>query len=166
MQVSKFKILHLSKENLKFSAAHFLIFDEHRAERLHGHNYRVVVEVKVPWESFVEVGYGIDFSVLKQKVKAQLDEWDEHVLLPAKHKDFRISTQGESLDVRFRERHYVFPRAEVVLLPIVNTSVELLSELLAESFGESFKDLGILGVQVQVEETLGQSAKSFWGDFK
>lgn len=165
MQVSKFKILHLSKENLKFSAAHFLIFDETRAERLHGHNYRVVAEFKIPWESSHSQGYGVDFGILKKMLKEQIDLWDEHVLLPAKHKDINIKIEGESLDLKFRERHYVFPANEVVLLPINNVSVELLSDLLAQELWNSMQLLGISALQIQVEETLGQSAKSFIGDW-
>ena len=38
--------IHLHKENFKFSAAHFLIFPDGSAERLHGHNYRVFVEIE------------------------------------------------------------------------------------------------------------------------
>ena len=38
--------IEVDKEYLKFSAAHFLIFPDGSAERLHGHNYRVYVEVE------------------------------------------------------------------------------------------------------------------------
>lgn len=165
MQGSKFKYLNLSKENMKFSAAHFLIFDDHNAERLHGHNYRVVVDFKMPWNEQSEYGYGVDFGVLKKIIKAKLDEWDEHVLLPVKNKDIKVQVHGDSLDLRFRERHYVFPKNEVVQLPVVNTSVELLSELLCEEFWKVMQSLGIIGLQVQVEETLGQSARSSIGEY-
>jgi 6-pyruvoyltetrahydropterin/6-carboxytetrahydropterin synthase len=165
MQGSKFKYLNLSKENMKFSAAHFLIFDDTKAERLHGHNYRVKVDFKILWNDQSEYGYGVDFSVLKKLIKGILDQWDEHILLPAKHKDMKVKIEGDSLDLRFRERHYVFPKNEVVLLPVVNTSVELLSELLCQEFWAATQGLDILGLEVQVEETLGQSARSHIGDW-
>ncbi len=165
MQASNFKILHLSKENLKFSAAHFLIFDDKRAERLHGHNYRVVAEFKIPWDSSNTQGYGVDFAVLKKLMKDQLDLWDEHVLLPEKHKEIIVKIEGSSLDLRFRERHYVFPANEVVLLPINNVSVELLSELLTSELWKNIQPLGVSGLQIQVEETLGQSATSIIGEW-
>ena len=38
--------IEVDKEYLKFSAAHFLIFPDGSAERLHGHNYRVYVSVE------------------------------------------------------------------------------------------------------------------------
>ncbi|MEY4616322.1 MAG: hypothetical protein RJB66_1282 [Pseudomonadota bacterium] len=163
MQGSKFKYLNLSKENMKFSSAHFLIFDDHKAERLHGHNYRVVVDFKIEWDEDSEYGYAVDFSILKNIIKAQLDQWDEHVLLPAKHKDIKVAVRGDSLELNFRDRFYVFPKNEVMLLPIVNTSVELLSELLCKELWASLQSLGIAGMQVQVEETLGQSGRSAIG---
>ena len=39
--------IRVEKENLKFSSAHFLIFEDGTAERLHGHNYRVAVELSL-----------------------------------------------------------------------------------------------------------------------
>lgn len=164
MQELNHKILRLTKENLKFSSAHFLIFDENRAERLHGHNYRVQVAVKIRWSDFASQGYGVDFGVLKKIIKDQVDLWDERVLLPSLRSDMKFQAQGKSLDLKFRDRHYVFPSDEVVLLPILNTSVELLSGLLCDIFWKSMSPLGVLGLNVLVEETLGQSAESAVGE--
>ena len=36
----------IDKDYLKFSAAHFLIFPDGSAERLHGHNYKVYVTIE------------------------------------------------------------------------------------------------------------------------
>ena len=37
--------IRLAKENMKFSAAHFTIFSASERERLHGHNFRVEVDI-------------------------------------------------------------------------------------------------------------------------
>ncbi len=154
--------LHLAKQNFKFSSGHFLIFDDQNAEKLHGHNYRVRVDVRASsGADFSKSGYLVDFRKLKDVIKAQLDQWDEHVLLPAKQKDMKIESRGSNYDVNFRERFYSFPQNEVVLLPVTNTSVEQLSRLLAESFYQSFKKYQIEAVGVWVEETPGQGA-SCW----
>ncbi|MEZ0392685.1 MAG: 6-pyruvoyl tetrahydropterin synthase family protein [Pseudobdellovibrionaceae bacterium] len=153
--------LHLYKQNFKFSSAHFLIFDEKNAEKLHGHNYQVSVEIQVPPESGTEKkGFFIDFNVFKKFIKSRLDLWDEHVLLPAKHADMKITSKSPSLEVRFRDRFYVFPENEVHLLPVTNTSVEQLSRLLAQDFFHEFKQYGVLEIKVQVEETRGQAAST------
>ena len=151
--------LHLFKQNFKFSSAHFLIFDDNNAEKLHGHNYQVTVDIDVPNAAdSSEKGYFVDFNVFKKFIKANLDQWDEHVLLPKLHKDMKVSEKGESLEVNFRERFYVFPKNEVHLLPVINTSVEQLAKLLAEKFVTEFKKHGVQKLTVDVEETQGQSA--------
>jgi 6-pyruvoyltetrahydropterin/6-carboxytetrahydropterin synthase len=163
MQEASYKILHLSKENFKFSVAHFLIFDEKTAERLHGHNYQVKVDLKIDWQKFAEQGYGVDFGALKTIIKGCLDALDEHVVLPANNKEIKVKTEGSSLELRFRERRYVFPADEVILLPLVNTSVELLSDYLCQEIWKNVVPLGIVGLGVQVEETRGQSATTRLG---
>lgn len=153
--------LHLAKQNFKFSAAHFLIFDETSAERLHGHNYQVEVDLEVPEQGATAArGFFVDFNVFKKRIKERLDEWDEVVLLPERHPDMKLQRVGPSLEVRFRDRFYVFPANEVVLLPVTNTSVEQLSRLLAEAFFAEFKGHGVVGLRVQVEETRGQGAST------
>ncbi len=157
--------LHLYKQNFKFSSAHFLIFDSKHAEKLHGHNYQVVVELGVPsQEELQKKGFFIDFNVFKTFIKARLDQWDEMVLLPAEHPDMKITRRSPSLEVRFRERFYVFPENEVCLLPVSNTSVEQLSRLLAEDFFREFKRYGVPKIRVRVEETRGQAASTLLRD--
>ncbi len=154
--------LHLAKQNFKFSAAHFLIFDSQSAERLHGHNYQVVVDIGVPSESELlkNSGFFIDFNVFKKYIKARLDHWDEIILLPELHADMKFKKNGPSLEVNFRERFYAFPANEVILLPVTNTSVEQLSRLLAEDFMNEFKKYHVQSVKVLVEETQGQGAST------
>lgn len=162
MKQSSNTTLHLYKQNFKFSAAHFLIFDETNAEKLHGHNYQVRVDVLVPPESQLirEQGFFVDFNVFKKFIKARLDQWDEHVLLPAAHPDMKLKIKGPSLEVNFRERFYVFPKNEVHQLPISNTSVEQMSRILAEDFFREFQKYGVLEMRVRVEETRGQAAST------
>ena len=51
--------IQVDKQDFRFSAAHFLIFPDGSAERLHGHNYRVAVEVEAGLD---EHGLVIDFQ--------------------------------------------------------------------------------------------------------
>lgn len=151
--------LHLKKENFKFSCAHFLIFDELRAEKLHGHNYRVQVEVGLPDSaSFKQKGYFLDFSDFKKFIKAQCDILDEHVILPRLHPEIKTSLEGNSLKLEFRERKYMFPKEEVHLLPLTNTSVEQLSQYLCEIIFKEYASTSIRYIEVFVEETSGQGA--------
>ena len=153
--------LHLAKQNFKFSSAHFLIFDEKSAEMLHGHNYQVSVDVSCATdEKAPDLGYFIDFNVLKKMIKEQCDLWDEHILLPEKNSEMRhqISQNGKNYDIHFRDRFYSFPVLETIWLPISNTSVENLSLLMAKNLLRKMKELGVQKIRVTVEETRGQSA--------
>lgn len=151
--------LKISKQNLKFSAAHFLIFDSTRAERLHGHNYQVQLEVFAEGsDQLSKQGFLIDFHDIKKISHALIQEWDEVVLLPGKNSEFKFSKQGNHLEVIFRDRSYRFPENEVVLLPIINTSVELLAQCLAEKLMTALRSKGVTDLVLQVEETLGQGA--------
>jgi 6-pyruvoyltetrahydropterin/6-carboxytetrahydropterin synthase len=155
--------LHLAKQNFKFSSAHFLIFNATEAEMLHGHNYQVQIVLHGPKPSdYSSQGYFVDFSVIKKIVKAHCDLWDEHVLLPAKHPDMKYqkSNDNKNYEIHFRDRFYSLPISETIWLPINNTSVEQLSMLMAENLMKEFKSLGVLGLEVEIQETLGQSAKS------
>lgn len=151
--------LHLHKENFKFSAAHFLIFDKDRAERLHGHNYQVRVDLQmVPKHSSFALGYTLDFHWVKKVIKGLVDSWDERVLLPAKNSEVKTAREGRSLRVVFRDRLYVFPHEEVLLLPIQNTSVEELSGLFAQLLSRELVGKGVSGLRVLITETRGQGA--------
>ena len=157
--------LRLAKQNFKFSSAHFLIFDQNSAEMLHGHNYQVVVTILAPdvgnaSDSAGKMGYMVDFNVLKKFIKARLDIWDEHVLLPKNHPDMKstLSSNQKNYEITFRDRFYSLPKDEVIWLDISNTSVEQLSSILAEEFSKEFKKYGVTELTVEVEETRGQSA--------
>ena len=169
--------LSVCKESFHFSAAHFLIFDEKRAERLHGHNYRVRLKVflakakRGKEEELGPYGYAIDFKILKEILKAEIDTLDERVLLPAHHPEMKFHTReggdddsgvSEILEVRFRDRFYAFPKKEVLLLPLKNTSSEGFAWLLARRvFSHSkmaFFHALLSALEVEVEESPGQSA--------
>lgn len=72
--------IQVEKERHKFSAAHFTVFEDGHAEKLHGHNYAVGVGVE---GDTVQNGLLVPFDELKVMIKELCDQWDEFVLLPA-----------------------------------------------------------------------------------
>ena len=70
----------MAKENLKFSAAHFIAYPGFR-EPLHGHNYQVGVRVEGRLSS---TGYVLDFGLIKRLTKQIVDRLDERTLVPAR----------------------------------------------------------------------------------
>ena len=72
-------LVRIAKPQHKFAAAHFTIFPGGEAELLHGHNYRVVVEVEGTLD---EAGFLVPFAELKALIKRACEVLDERVILP------------------------------------------------------------------------------------
>ena len=150
--------IEVDKEYLKFSAAHFLIFPDGSAERLHGHNYRVYVQLEARLSPF---GLVLDFQHVKPLVRELVDELDEHWLVPGEHPELTCEQRADGiLEVRYRERYYAAPEADVLVLPINNTSAENLATLLGRELlsrvGQRFPEVLVHGLTFAVEETAGQ----------
>jgi 6-pyruvoyltetrahydropterin/6-carboxytetrahydropterin synthase len=148
--------LRLAKQDFKFSAAHFTLFADREAEALHGHNYRV--EVEVSGGELDATGLLVEIAPLKARVRALCAAWDERVLLPSAAREVSIRQEGAEIEVAYRSRRYRFPAAEVVELPLVNTTIELLARLLWTELAPALAGSG-LSLAVAVEETQGQSCR-------
>lgn len=147
--------IRLSKEDFKFSAAHFTLFPGGRAELLHGHNYRV--RVRLRGRRLDPVGLLVDVGPVKRRIRATCAALDERTLIPSATDRLEISWNGEGVEVRFGGRSYRFPEGDVVLLPLENVSIELLGRMI---WGEVAPELDATPVEkltVEVEETAGQS---------
>lgn len=149
----------LEKEYFKFSCAHFLIFPDGTKERLHGHNYRVRVEIV---GDLSDRGLVIDFIEAKPVVRELCDELDEHWLVPADHPELKVLRRDDGhTEVAYRGAQYLAPSDEVMILPINNTSAENLatwfgSELLSR-LESRFGSSQVRRLRVAVSETDGQS---------
>lgn len=119
--------IRVTKDYLVFSAAHFVTFNNDVCERLHGHNYRVAAEVFGPLD---ENHFVVDFVALRETLKLLVDELDHHVLLPTSHPMIRVEADEHSVRADFRDRHWEFPREDCVLLPVPNTTAELIARYL------------------------------------
>ncbi len=149
--------IEIDKDYLKFSAAHFLIFPDGSAERLHGHNYRVYVDLHTDLDAH---GLVVNFQEIKPMVRAICDELDEHLLIPGRHPVLTVTQDGGHLEIRYRERRYLVPAEEVIVLPIGNTSAENLAawfgRTLRERMREAWPRLVVRRLSIGVEETPGQ----------
>lgn len=150
--------LDIQKEYFKFSAAHFLIFPDGTAERLHGHNYRVFVTLEA---ALSRHGLVLDFKRVKPLIRALLDELDEHWLVPGQHPRLGVTRRGDgTTEVRFGERYYAAPDEDVIVLPINNISAENLATWVGQQLllrlREKFSDVRIVALGCGVEETAGQ----------
>ena len=150
----------VAKDYLVFASAHFITFAGHRCEGLHGHNYRarVTLEGELDEESW----FVFDFVVLKRIMRRLCDEIDHKVLLPLESPKVQVAEEGESVTVAYEGKpRYVFPRKDCALLPVPNTTVEMLAELLTSRLRAELDTMGARGltaIEMEVEENFGQSA--------
>ena len=120
--------LVLAKEDFKFSVAHFTIFGPHRAEQLHGHNYRV--RVRVSGEQVDDYGLLLDLGPFKAAIRQACAELDEKTLLPRDSPLVVIDEVQGRIGLEYDDRRYDLPTDEVCLLPVVNVTLEELARML------------------------------------
>ncbi len=156
-----FKV-RVTKDHLVFCSGHFISYEGDRCERLHGHNYRTAVEIEGDLD---ENHYVFDFIALKHRTKAITDELDHRMMLPTRNAFIKLEETVRFIRVYYRDREWLFPREDCVLLPIENTTAELLARYIAGRLLEDLrKQHGYRPrvLRVEVEENIGQSATYEW----
>lgn len=160
MSAESWKV-RVTKDHLVFSAAHFITFNGNICERLHGHNWRVAAEVEGPLD---ENYYVFDFIALRNGLQKIVDELDHRVLLPTKHRSINVNTSNQEVEATFEERRWIFPEEDCILLPVENTTAELIARWMAYRFLDQLtaeQKAGMQALTLQVEENFGQ-----WGSVR
>jgi 6-pyruvoyltetrahydropterin/6-carboxytetrahydropterin synthase len=123
-----FKVI-VNNNRVKFSASHFLK-EPFKCSRLHGHNYYVSVEI----ESQLDDNYFVvDFIELKKSLEKVVKPLDHSFLLPSLSKELVIINHEDSVEITTKnDKKYVFPKSDVVFLPIPATTSELLAKYIHE----------------------------------
>ena len=145
----------LAKEDFKFSAAHFTLWDGGGGELLHGHNYQVQVELA--GAELDGAGLLADIERCKRSLRALCARLDSRTLLPAASDRLRCTRRGDVVEARLGDRCYSFPAADTLLLPLVNTSIELLARMLWHDLAPELRGSRVEVLAVAVEESPGQS---------
>jgi 6-pyruvoyltetrahydropterin/6-carboxytetrahydropterin synthase len=146
----------VERNRLRFAAAHMATF-RGECEPLHGHNYDVMVEVS---GDLTEDSWVWDFGELKELVRDIVAVLDHRFILQAKSRVLDLEERDGAWEVRFQDRRYVFPAADVAVLPIDNTTAERLAEWVAGQLAEALRAKGATHIEelrVGVEEMPGQA---------
>ncbi len=154
--------IHIDKESHKFSAAHFTIFSATERERLHGHNFSVAARIEAPVD---DNGFTGDYAVYKQQIKKLCDSLDEYTLIPSQSLYLEIEEEGVFYKVTHDQDTMMFLKADTLLIPVRNTTVEDLSHYLLEVLVEDVPFLeaqDIRAIEVMVSSGPGQTGSSFW----
>jgi 6-pyruvoyltetrahydropterin/6-carboxytetrahydropterin synthase len=131
----------------KFSASHFLK-EPFQCSKLHGHNYYISVEIEAPLDNNYFV---VDFIELKEKIKEIAEPLDHRILIPDISSDLTISETADSVEIITNtKKRYVFPKTDVIRLPLPATTSELLAKYLHDKLKEIYIDKRIT---VKLEES-------------
>jgi 6-pyruvoyltetrahydropterin/6-carboxytetrahydropterin synthase len=136
-------IVTLAKPDFKFSVAHFTLFPGGEAELLHGHD---------------EHGLLVSFDTAKAAIRGACRALDGRVLVASGAAALDVRRLGGEVEIAFASRRYRFPAADVVELPLANTSIELLARWFWGELAPRVADPRIDTLTVSVEETEGQSS--------
>lgn len=152
--------IRLDKEHHVFAAAHFITFAGDICERIHGHNYRVAVELAGPLD---ENHYVVDFIAARDELRTITDQLDHRVLLADRHPLLKLTTDAKEATVTFTPdgRRWIFPLGDCCILPVANTTAELLAKWIGEQLQSRLKsrlNWQATWLQVAVDENCGQ-----WG---
>ncbi|MFW9938965.1 MAG: 6-pyruvoyl tetrahydropterin synthase family protein [Candidatus Thorarchaeota archaeon] len=140
-----FKVV-INANRIKFSACHFLK-EPLKCSRLHGHNYYVSVEISSDLD---ENYFVVDFIELKKNVKSIVKPLDHSILIPKNSTYLTIKEENDSVEILTNNKKYVFPRSEIVYLPLSATTSELLAKYIHDNLKKVYLNKKI---KVKVEES-------------
>ncbi|WP_220194874.1 6-pyruvoyl trahydropterin synthase family protein [Ktedonospora formicarum] len=146
---------------LNFSSAHFITYGG-KCERLHGHNYGVLVEVE---GSLGEDKLVFDFTILKRLTKDICKRLDHRFLLPLHNPQLELTSSEDNWKIGFNGKHYMFPREDVAELPIDNSTAECLAEYICGALCDelrAYDTSNLTSIMVGVEEAPTQMAYYKW----
>jgi len=159
--------MKIKVENITFAASHFIIGHE-TCSRMHGHNYRIDVEI----EHYInkKTGFVIDFKILKEVIKDIVDECDHKVMLslPIKTNDtfgwnqkimqakdiknafvsnytinginYHLNKSGNYIEFGLGKYKYKMPAKDIAFLRIPQTTAEHMAQLFANIIKHNLLD--------------------------
>jgi len=151
--------LHVVTAPAQLYFGHMTVYPDGHKERLHGHNFRIYVDLEIVDGSMARM---IDLGVARAALDELCDAWRERTLLAAGNPHFEVLRDDDELEFRLCGARYVLPRGDVVLLPIENTSVEGLAEHVAGLLAARLATPNLRAVEVRIDELdgIGASART------
>ncbi len=89
--------IRLANDSLTFAAAHFITFCGGECETLHGHDFRVTLELEA--ELNADGGYVMDFMALQQAVRETLNVLEHKILLPDRNPHLQLTVREVEAEV-------------------------------------------------------------------
>ena len=154
--------IDLHMQALKFSAAHFTIFNSTERERLHGHNNAVTCKITAP---VGDEGLTCDYKIFKNKLFALVNSLDEYTLIAENSPHLTIAEDGDYYRITFDQHDLLLRQEETILLAITNATVEELSNYILEklcSDANFLREHDVRVLEITVASGPGQHGSTTW----
>lgn len=137
---------------LHFNAAHFITVGR-TCENLHGHNFHVSVDAH---GTDAGDGFVLDFVLLARLAGEICERLHDRVLLPRDNPAVKLVSRDGAIEVTSYDKRFVLPESNCAVLPVANTTAELLAWHISEELLralEVHKQTAALGrLEIGVEE--------------
>jgi 6-pyruvoyltetrahydropterin/6-carboxytetrahydropterin synthase len=154
--------IEIEKSYLHFSAAHFTIFSATNRERLHGHNWRIAVEITGEVD---ENGLLFDYAIFKEILKDLCAQYDEYTLIAEQSPYLLIESDHQYHHVTHNDITQPLLKTDTILLPIKIVTIESLAHFLLEqvvSDENRIADLGVTEFEMRVSSGPNQWGIARW----
>ncbi len=150
--------IEIAKSYLHFSAAHFTVFSAIDRERLHGHNWRVAVEIT---GEMGDDGLCFDYAIYKKILKDLCFQYDEYTLIAEQSPHLQISEDDEFYYVKHNHRTQPLLKTDTILLPIKNVTIESMAAYLLDVLVSDSKTID--ACKIHAFELRVSSGPNQWG---
>jgi 6-pyruvoyltetrahydropterin/6-carboxytetrahydropterin synthase len=143
---------------LHFNAAHFITFDR-GCENLHGHNFHVRLRVR---GANTADAYVVDFVQLNRLAGDICATLHDRVLLPGESHVMRIARRDGLIEVSAYDKRFAFPEDNCAVLPVTNTTAEMLAWHIGEELTRALDARGLLANLTEIEVAVEEADRQ-WG---
>jgi 6-pyruvoyltetrahydropterin/6-carboxytetrahydropterin synthase len=164
--VSRIAVAEIQKEELRFSAGHFMIYSLDRRETVHGHDYQVAVTFHTRIDSN---GLSFDLRDSKQKLSVFCEKIDYHLMLPSESEFLRLEETADHWVAHLGNEQIFFLKKDAVVLPICNATLEEISNWFLQQLLQNAAELKadkIQGLVVKVFNGRNEMGASAWGNLQ
>ncbi len=104
----------------------------------------------------------IDFVLLNRLAADICAGLTDRILLPGNSSEVALRPNGEQIEVTSYDKRFTFPATNCVVLPITNTTAEMLAWFIVESLIPPLTERGCLSQVAQMEVAVEEADRQ-WG---
>ncbi len=160
--MAKTASIDIEKSYLHFSAAHFTIFSATNRERLHGHNWRIAVQITGQID---DNGLLFDYAIYKEILKDLCHQFDEYTLIAEQSPHLSIESDEQYHYITHNKITQPLLKTDTILLPVKNVTIESLSDYFLSLMiknKDDLNDLNITAFEMRVSSGPNQWGISRW----